>query len=240
MDYRIFQLNNEFCIVHYPDKPNGFGVLIIGGEEQFVDSKKSNWLENYNRMSILQSLMEEGYTVFYTNFGKKHMGNEKTKELVKDLYEHIKRTEILNDKVHIIAEGIGTLIASDFLKNKPKFIRSIALINPVFSLSWVVELLKNQPFLYKRVIEDICAAYGIEEDKCESFIESNDPKVYYIENPYIIIHILEHGIQDREWIPLYKKHFTEQKGNIHVILPEKRSRISYYAKKLFKQAEFSL
>jgi len=30
MDYRIFTLNKKTCIIHYPAKPNGFGVLWIG------------------------------------------------------------------------------------------------------------------------------------------------------------------------------------------------------------------
>src|SRR5690606_33439544 len=133
MNYRIFTLNNELCIIHYPYKPNGFGVLIIGGKEQYVEQNKSNWLDNYNRRNILEALMAEGYTVFYSNFGKEHMGNERSIEQVKDLYEYVKRTEILNEKIHIIAEGTGALIASNLLENKAGMIRSIVFINPIFS-----------------------------------------------------------------------------------------------------------
>jgi hypothetical protein len=60
MNFRIFILNNEYCIIHYPEKPNGFGVLIIGGEEQYVDKNDSNWLSNNSRFSILKSLIDEG------------------------------------------------------------------------------------------------------------------------------------------------------------------------------------
>ena len=146
MNYRIFKLNNEYCIIHYPNQPNGFGVLIIGDDDQYVGENNSNWLDNYNRLNILQSFIDEGYTIFYTNFGSKQMGNAKSVEQVHDLYEHIKRTEILNEKIHIIAEGIGALIAVDFLENKADFIRSIVFINPVFSLTWLLEILKISHF----------------------------------------------------------------------------------------------
>lgn len=240
MNYRIFTLNNELCIIHYPYKPNGFGVLIIGGKEQYVEQNKSNWLDNYNRRNILEALMAEGYTVFYSNFGKEHMGNERSIEQVKDLYEYVKRTEILNEKIHIIAEGTGALIASNLLENKAGMIRSIVFINPIFSLNWLLDLLKNQPFMYKRALKVIADAYSIHEDQCEKLIKKKDGKVILHKLPYIIIHILEHGIQDNEWIQLYKRHFKNDIGNIQVLLPEKRSRILYYAKQLFKEAEIVL
>lgn len=240
MNYRIFTLNNELCIIHYPYKPNGFGVLINGGKEQYVEQNKSNWLDNYNRRNILEALMAEGYTVFYSNFGKEHMGNERSIEQVKDLYEYVKRTEILNEKIHIIAEGTGALIASNLLENKAGMIRSIVFINPIFSLNWLLDLLKNQPFMYKRALKVIADAYSIHEDQCEKLIKKKDGKVILHKLPYIIIHILEHGIQDNEWIQLYKRHFKNDIGNIQVLLPEKRSRILYYAKQLFKEAEIVL
>ncbi len=240
MNYRIFTLNNELCIIHYPHRPNGFGVLIIGGEEQYVEQNKSNWLDNYNRRHILESLMDEGYTVFYTNFGKEHMGNDESIEQVNDLYEHLKRTEILNEKIHIIAEGTGALIATNLLENRANIIRSIVFINPVFSLNWLLDLLKNQPFLYNRAIKVIANAYSIHEDQCEELIKKKSGKVILHKKPYIIIHILEHGIQDGEWIQLYKKHFKNDIGNILVLLPDKRSRIFYFAKQLFKEAEIVL
>lgn len=63
---------------------------------------------------------------------------------------------------------------------------------------------------------------------------------FTITYPFVIIHILEHGIQDALWTQLYKKYFSKYNENIYVILPEKRSRIAYYAKNLFMQAEAQL
>lgn len=240
MNFRIFMLNNEYCIIHYPEKPNGFGVLIIGGEEQYVDKNDSNWLSNNSRFSILKSLIDEGYTVYYPNFKYKHMGNKQSIEQVSSLYEFIKRTEILNERVHIIAEGIGALIAVELMKNKSDMIRSLVFINPIFSIQWMMSIMKDHPFLYKKTIQDLSNAYNISKEICEDYIQSLKITSLTIQYPFIVIHILEHGIQDTEWTQLYKKHFHEGKDKIYVLLPEKRSRIAFYATQLFKQAEQKL
>lgn len=240
MNWRTFKLNNDYCIIHYPEKPNGFGVLIIGGEEQYVNGQDSNWLSNNNRHNILQSLIDDGYTVYYPNFNKNHMGNAPSVEQVTSLYEYIKRTEILNERIHIIAEGIGALIAMDLLKNKNEIIRSIAFINPIFSIQWLLNLIKDQPFLYKKTIQDIAKAFNISEEKCEKTIKAQEISRHQISYPFVIIHILEHGVQDAEWTQLYKKYLHDYNDQIYVMLPEKRSRIAYYTKKLFKKAEVQL
>lgn len=240
MNFRIFTLNDQYCIIHYPEKPNGFGVLVIGGEEKYVDKQSSNWLSNNARQKILQSFLDDGYTVYYTNFNYRHMGNKQSVEQVASLYEFIKRTEILNERVHIIAEGIGTLIAMDLLKNKREMVRSILFINPIFSIQWMISILKDQPFLYKKTIKDLSSAYNISEESCEKNIKNLKVTSFTITYPFVIIHILEHGIQDALWTQLYKKYFSKYNENIYVILPEKRSRIAYYAKNLFMQAEAQL
>ena len=64
----------------------------------------------------IQSLLKEGYTVFYSNLYGKNWGSEKAVKLAKRLYEHIIRSEIMNDKIHIIAEGMGALVALKLLQ----------------------------------------------------------------------------------------------------------------------------
>ncbi len=46
MESRNFQLDAEWNIVHYPEQPLGFGILIIGDERHFVDQNTSFWLQN--------------------------------------------------------------------------------------------------------------------------------------------------------------------------------------------------
>ncbi len=40
MENRNFQLDTEWNIIHYPERPTGFGILIIGDERHYVDENK--------------------------------------------------------------------------------------------------------------------------------------------------------------------------------------------------------
>lgn len=237
MDYRIFKLNNETCIIHYPEKPNGFGVLLIGNDDQYVNEGGSSWLRNNNRLKVLRDLIDKGYTIFYSNLGGKHMGNQYAAEQAKNLYEYVKRTEILNEKIHIVSEGVGAMVVNDFLQDKPNSIRSCLLINPIFSLKWLHDMMKDQPFFYKRFLQEVANAYKIDVKKCEKIIINSGKESFTLPCPYKIVHILEHGVKDGEWIKLYKVSLDLTEGALHVILPEKTTIITNYATKLFTLTE---
>ncbi|HJV15917.1 MAG TPA: hydrolase, partial [Bacillales bacterium] len=111
MENRNFQLGNEWNIIYYPEKPTGFGILIIGDERHFVDESKSFWQQNEGKLSIIKVLKESGYTIFSSNLYGKNWGSEKAIELAERLYQHVIRNEIINGKIHIIAEGMGALVA---------------------------------------------------------------------------------------------------------------------------------
>ncbi|WAA13058.1 hydrolase [Fervidibacillus halotolerans] len=239
MKYRIFLLNNRHCIVHYPEKPNGFGILIIGDKDQYVDGKGSSWMSQENKSPLLQSLLNEGYLLFYPDLSFNHMGNSQAIELTKLVYEYVKRHEIINHNIHIIIEGIGALLLSPFLVEYHQYVRSILFINPIFSLDWMKEQVKDQPFLYRKFLQEIRDAYTIDEDECEQIIANNKRAILHLNHPFKIIHILEHGMKDERWIKNYKKLFGET-DRIHVLLREKRSAQIKYALQLFKQAEHFL
>src|SRR5438046_1276657 len=40
MENRNFQMDTQWNIIHYTEKPTGFGILIIGDERHFVDEHK--------------------------------------------------------------------------------------------------------------------------------------------------------------------------------------------------------
>ena len=240
MDYRIFTLNQNYCIIHYPEKPNGFGILLLGDEENFVVRSGSLWLRNNSRQEILQLLIDHGYTIFYSNLGGKHMGNQDAIEQAKDLYEYVKRTEILNDKIHIIAEGFGATVVRSLIETKNEMIRSILFINPIFSLKWMYEMVKVQPFSYKKFLSDIKKAYKISDDDCIALINTDQFNKLEIRNEYKVIHILEHGHDDNEWIKWYQMYLDHSFGEVHILLPDKRADIFKYAIQLFKKTEQKL
>ena len=75
------------------------------------------------------------------------------------------RTEIMNDKIHIIAEGMGALVALKLLHNMNESIRSIVLINPILSLQHHLELEKDRKFFYKKLVKELANAYEKEGEQ---------------------------------------------------------------------------
>ena len=53
MESRNFRLDTEWNIIHYPEKPQGFGILVIGDERHFVDQNSSFWLQNEGKKDKL-------------------------------------------------------------------------------------------------------------------------------------------------------------------------------------------
>lgn len=241
MEFRRFVLNDEPCIIHYPEKPNGFGILVIGNRHEFVPrSGEHYWQRNETRRKILTQLLADGYTVYFSNLLGQHMGNEEAVERAGDLYEYVKRTEILNDKIHIIAEELGAKIAIGFLKRHEDNVRSILFVNPVFSLQWMAELLEEQPFLYRRFLQDIAKAYQFEEEDSEILIHTEQVEQIGKSHPFKIIHILIHGMYDEKWVKMYKKYLPGALAKLHVVLQEKNQDIVKIARELFKETEKNL
>ncbi|EIJ81866.1 hydrolase [Bacillus methanolicus PB1] len=191
MEHRNFQLDTEWNIIHYPERPKGFGILIIGDDRNFVDEKSSFWMQNERKMALLRTLKQEGYTVFYSNLYGKNWGSQKAVNLAKRLYNHIMRTEIINDRIHIIAEGMGALTAIKLIKELKQHIRSVTLLNPILSLSHYLEYEKERKFFYKKLMKELARAYETEPKEVEKIILSNKnlPELHS-GHPLKIIYIL--------------------------------------------------
>jgi hypothetical protein len=173
MESRNFQLDTEWNIIHYPEKPSGFGILIIGDERNFVTSQESYWTQNEGKSLLIKKFRDEGYTVFYSNLYGKNWGNDKAVKLARRLYEYIIRTEIINGKIHLVAEGMGALIALRLMKEMgPTHIRTCVLINPILSLQQHLELEKERKFFYKKLLGELSQSYGVEIKQVEDQIKS--------------------------------------------------------------------
>jgi hypothetical protein len=245
MENRNFKLDTEWNMIHYSEKPNGFGILIIGDERHFVDEQNSFWLQNEGKQLLLNHLIQTGYTCFYSNLYGRHWGTQKSTKMAERLYHHIMRSEILNSKIHIIAEGMGALIALDLVKLLKEAIRSIAFINPVFSLKNQLELEKEHKFFYKKLLREISVAYNVEITNIEEVLGSirNDLN----DSPHIplkIIHVLS-GKRSYHQFEFSKKLVTKWEQNNKTIqstflLPEKKQQIGKIISNFFHQFEHEL
>lgn len=191
MESRNFKLDTEWNMIHYPEKPNGFGILVVGDERHFVNNKGSFWTQNEGKRSLLNIWKNEGYTVFYSNLYGRHWGSGKAVDLAMRLCCHIVRNEILNGSFHVVAEGMGALVALKLLAQSEIKIRSLVLINPVFSLSTHLEQEKENKFFYKKLVSELEKAYEMEIHQLMEMLLSEDhgPRLKH-DVPVKIIHVL--------------------------------------------------
>ncbi|HWJ78485.1 MAG TPA: hydrolase [Niallia sp.] len=245
MENRNFQLDTEWNMLHYSPRPNGFGILIIGDERNFVTESNSYWNQNEGKKLLIDSLLNEGYTVFYSNLYGKNWGSDKACKLAKRLYEYVIRTEILNQRIHIIAEGMGALIAIKLMMEMNDNIRSVVLLNPILSLKSHLEKEKEHKFFFKKLRNEISYAFNTNQKELLDFLESREE--IHIEDtntPTKIIHILQNGKSYFQANELKKASITWEEKNLPIfvsyVLPEKRSAISKQITTFFKKNEKTL
>ena len=80
------------------------------------------------------------------------------------------KSEICNDKIHILAEGTGALIAFQLIRELGPQIRSVVFINPCLSLKLRLERKKENKFFYKKMLREVAEAYEIDLNESEPFI----------------------------------------------------------------------
>jgi hypothetical protein len=233
MSHRIFKIDNEPCIVHYPFRPNGFAVLILGDVNHYVDEQSSFWFQQETRKSIITELTERGYIVYYSNLYGANWASDKAVGLVQRLYHYIKRREIINEKIHILAEGMGGLFIEKLLPAIGSQIRSVVLLSPCISLYEHFSQEKEQKFFYKKLRKEISLAYRIEDEQCEDVIKEGEftgKDLKKTETPLYTIQSLNSSRYKNQFTlikDIYKDR-NEKKlpGEIYIILPEKRNKAS--------------
>ncbi|WP_283152359.1 hypothetical protein [Guptibacillus hwajinpoensis] len=171
---RAYQLDGEWTIVLVPERPNGFGIFIIGGLTHFVDADTSFWLQNHTREGMIADFLEAGYIVYTSNLYGRHWGSPKAAKLTERIYHLVHKQEILNPRIHVVAEGMGVLAANAFLNNRHTLVRSAALLNPCFDLKRLVRQEQVNRLFYKRLLREMAQAYEIENDEVLTRIDNKE------------------------------------------------------------------
>ncbi|GGJ70060.1 pimeloyl-ACP methyl ester carboxylesterase [Anoxybacillus voinovskiensis] len=169
---RFFQFDDQWCILHLPERPNGFAILLLGDVNHYVTDSTSFWLEHHGRRKLLEELLTYGYTVFSSHLYGRHWGCPKAVRLTKQLIYYVLKSEILNNRVYILAEGIGALVALQLLADIPTKIRAVALLNPCLDVRAQLAYEKENKFFYKRMRKEIATAYEILETEVENVLPS--------------------------------------------------------------------
>jgi hypothetical protein len=237
MENRNFQMDTQWNIIHYPGKPTGFGILIIGDERHFVDESKCFWTQNEGKLAIINQLRESGYTIFSSNLYGRNWGSDQAVDLAQRLYQQVIRSEILNNKVHLIAEGMGALVAVKLMEKMKGQLRSVVLLNPILSLKKHIELEKEHKFFYKKLVREVTAAHKIDPLLLVKELESMDDEVkLQFGVPIKIIHVMSSGKSYNQ-----SKQLQQLLANTDIsptyIVPEKKQQLGNMMKKFFNQFE---
>jgi hypothetical protein len=159
-----------------------------------VDKNNSFWLQNEGKLSIIKVLKESGYTIFSSNLYGKNWGSEKAVELSQRLYQYVIRNEIINGKIHIIAEGMGALVAMELMEKLHGCIRSIVLINPILSLKQHVQQEKENKFFYKKLKKEVETAYQMDFQQFENeYLSMENIHSNKMDVPIKMIHVMSGG-----------------------------------------------
>lgn len=164
---RYFKVSDEWCVVHLPERPNGFAVMILGDVNHYVRENETFWFKHPERKVFIEQLLLKGYTIFYSHLFGKHWGNDKALEVLRNLYHLVVKQEIINRKIHVIAEGIGGLLAIKMMDKMSKHIRSVILINPCLHLYRYYKQEQKQKFFLKRLLRELAASYELEIEEVE-------------------------------------------------------------------------
>lgn len=170
MNQRFFLLDGEWNVVHTPERPNGFAIFIIGDRNHFVDGNASFWIQNAGRYTFLDLFLKNGYTVFYSNLYGRNWGSTDAVTLAKRLYHVVMKNEILNENIHLLLEGMGSLVGLKLMEEMGEKIRSAAMLNPCLSIRDQIKHEHENKLFYKRFIKEVTDAYEWDEQSFEKKI----------------------------------------------------------------------
>ena len=237
MEQQTFQINDQWNIIHYPERPSGFAVLIIGDSSHFVEKDSTFWIQHPGRSRILAYLKEKGYTLFSSNFYGANWGSPKALDLALKLYILFLKKEIVNKRIHILAEGSGALLALKIMKEIGPQIRSVVLIDPVLSLKAKLKKEKENKFFYKKWLAEVAQAYEKEPNVCEREILESEDVSFTGNIPVKVIQIF--GSLRKEQASIYREIQMYRKSELQLayLLPEKRYKIPYQIQRFFSENE---
>ncbi|MGR3763531.1 hydrolase [Rossellomorea sp. NS-SX7] len=230
MNRRLFQLDKEWCMIHYPERPNGFAVMILGDHHHYVDDKTSFWEQHEARKKWINDLTAKGYIVYYSNLYGANWGSGQAVELAVRLFQYVKRKEIINGKIHILTEGMGALVFKELYSKMKNDIRGVVMLTPCLSLYELIQQEKEQKFFYKKLLKELAESRGIKKEDYEQVLIQSQYDYEVFKDIPIPLYIVQsyHVNRYKNQFPLIKDIYTRRLGrgfstDLFYVLPEKRN-----------------
>ncbi|EIT84579.1 hypothetical protein A374_14665 [Fictibacillus macauensis ZFHKF-1] len=202
---RFFCLDGQWNVIHLPERPNGFGIMLFGDRNHYVDETCSLWKQHKERHALITALINEGYTVFYSHLYGKHWGSKQAVMLAKRVYRYVMKFEILNPNIHMLAEGMGALAALGFIEEMPTFTRSAVFLNPCVNIGEYLLQEKQNQLFHKRIRKEIGQAYQLKDVD----VEANFTKPLTLNHP-VPLHIFHEVAGTTFPFSLHSRPFEQQ------------------------------
>ena len=239
INQKTFQLNKEWTTIFYPEQPSGFAIMLLGGDKHYINEHSNYWLDHPSKKQMLESLLARGYTVFSSYLSGAHWGNAEAADLAVELYAFFIRKEIVNERIHIIAEGTGALVLDTICEKLNDKVRSVVLLNPILSVKQSYEKEKVNKFFLKKMKKELYQAYHLDEETFVEWLEAKEDITVGNDIPILIVHVLEKLESN---LPMKYQSFIDQHPltDIKYITPEKRYIIPYQISSFLKKHEKKL
>jgi esterase/lipase len=130
---KFVDIGGQWAFIGQPEKPNGYGVIFLGGSIAFVSDKSSDWHENIYKKALFDSLLEEGYTIGYSNAHGANFGNDKAVQDIINLHQYMVKDTNIDNGVHLFAISMGGLLALRVMENA-NFVRSVVFSQPLLNV----------------------------------------------------------------------------------------------------------
>ncbi|MDQ0207929.1 alpha/beta fold hydrolase [Alkalicoccobacillus murimartini] len=164
-DARYFKWKGRWSVKFLPEKPNGFAVYLLSGQDRTVEDSSSIWETHPEKKIVLEHLLNNGYTVFTSDLHPHHWGNEAACAHSEQLIHFLLKSEIINKRIHVFAEGWGAVLAIKLLARKHVNIRSMLFFNPCIYLESYYDLEKQNRLYYKKIKNELSTAYGTKPER---------------------------------------------------------------------------
>ncbi|WP_070119775.1 hypothetical protein [Bacillus marinisedimentorum] len=240
-EIHYFQMENQYNAVHFPERPNGFAVLVIGDANHYVEKGASLWTQHFARRYWIEEFVKEGYIVFYSNLFGPNWGSPKSVEYLHSLWQLLLRKYILNNRLHVAADGMGALSALKLMKKYPRMVRSAVFIDPCLDLKHHFHKEKSNRLFFHRMLHDLSAAYEVKSEHVEeNVIAAYRMEDYVTNHPVRIWHATDLHIYDITGNSRQFEKLREESGNpikLTLYVQEKKYTCASDIKPFFKENE---
>lgn len=169
----FIELNGQMNYIGVPEKPNGYGILILGGENTYVKNGEKDFDKNEHITKLVNDLIDKGYIIGYSNSHNKSWGSPLAKQDILYLQTYMSEQFHLNPSFHVIGISMGGILALDLLTDDAFDMKTMVLYKPIMDLKRHREYILNIKKI-DEIGEELSTAYHLNIHSIDNLLESSN------------------------------------------------------------------